>query len=359
MHKPTWLNKKVLARVIPGIFAFQIAVVVPISIASGSDNVVTRGITSAPTKPLASTEIVHLGIEPMQVANVDLGKGTWEMSFYVWWRWKGSIDPVESTYMTNNTGATTNTVISYSFVDPKNHNQQVPKLLKDGYYYQQAFISMGFSDEFPLVRYPLDVQDLQVRVENTTYDNSQLQYVVDHHVSKDKDLVVPGWTTKDIVYSEYMHHYGTDFGYTDRGADFQDYSLLTFNIHIERPLSHFFGKLMLPLIVVLLAAVIALFLKAGNFDTRLALAGTGLLTLIFLQQGYSAELPNPVPVVLMDKIYALAYASVLITFFRVIWTTDRVHRKREDEELFVRSDRRLAYIIFGGFALGTIFFIAF
>ena len=98
--------------------------------------------------------------------------------------------------------------------------------------------------------------------------------------------------------------------------------------------------------VVLLAAITSLFLKAGNFDTRLALTGTGLLTLIFLQQGYTAELPTPVPVVLMDKIYALAYAAVLITFFRVIWTTDRVHRKKEDEELFVHSDRRLAIILF-------------
>jgi hypothetical protein len=293
----------------------------------------------------------------MQVSNVDLGRGTWEMSFYVWWRWKGPIDPVETTYMTNATGATTNTVINYSFLNDNKH--QDPILLKDGFWYQQAYMSMGFSDAFPLDRYPLDQQNLQVRVENTTYDNEQLAYVVDHHVSAGNDLVVPGWKTDDIKYQEYMHHYGTDFGYTDRGADFQNYSLMTFNIHIERPISHFLGKLMLPLIVVLLAAVIALFLKAGNFDTRLALAGTGLLTLIFLQQGYSAELPNPVPVVLMDKIYALAYASVLITFFRVIWTTDRVHRKREDEELFVRSDRRLALIIFGGFAIGTIFFVAF
>jgi len=357
MKKPSWMKLSVLAKVVPGIFAFNIAVVVPITIAAGSDTVVTRGITKSPPKPLATTEIVHLGVEPMQIANVDLGHGTFEMSFYVWWRWKGPIDPVTSTYFTNATNASTNRVIDYSFLD--SHNNQKPILLKDGYWYQQAYMSLGFSDAFPLNRYPLDVQDLQVRVENTTYDYSQLNYIVDHHVSKDKDLVVPGWTTKDIQFKEYLHHYGTDFGYTDRGESFQDYSLLTFNVHIERPMSHFLGKLMLPLMVVLLAAVTSLFLKAGNFDTRLALTGTGLLTLIFLQQGYSAELPSPVPVVLMDKIYALAYAAVLVTFFRVIWTTDRVHRKRDEEELFVQSDRRLAWIIFAGFVGGTTLFVLF
>jgi len=81
---------------------------------------------------------------------------------------------------------------------------------------------MGFSDAFPLDRYPLDQQNLQVRVENTTYDNEQLAYVVDHHVSDGNDLVVPGWKTEDIKYQEYMHHYGTDFGYTDRVHRKQD-----------------------------------------------------------------------------------------------------------------------------------------
>ncbi len=356
MSATSRFNLKTFSRLALGIIAFELAVILPITIAMGSDNVVTRGVTSAPTKPLATTEIVHLGIEPMQVSNVDLGRGTWEMSFYVWWRWKGPIDPVESTYMTNATGATTNTVINYSFLDNKNH--QEPILLKDGFWYQQAFMSMGFSDAFPLDRYPLDQQNLQVRVENTTYDNEQLAYVVDHHVSDGNDLVVPGWKTKDIMYKEYMHHYGTDFGYTDRGSSFQDYSLITFDIVINRPTSHFLGRLMLPLIVVLLAAVTSLFLKAGNFDTRLALTGTGLLTLIFLQQGYSGELPNPVPVVLMDKIYALAYLAVLVTFFRVIWTTDRVHRKQDEEELFVQADRRLAYVIGASFVIGCSLFIA-
>jgi len=350
-------NRQFLTRVIPGVFAFQIAVVVPITIAAGSDVTVARGTVSAPPPIKAHTEVVHLGLEPIQVANVNLGEGTWEMGFYVWWRWKGPIDPVESTYFTNATGATSNNTVTYSFLESKGHQKAIKQ--KDGYWYQQAYCSFGFSDDFPMQRYPLDVQHLQVRIENTTYDYDQLVYHVDTNISKDNEIVVPGWTTKDVRYDAYFHHYGTNFGYVDRGETFQDYSLLTFDIDIERPLSHFLGKLLLPLLVVLLAAITALFLKAGNFDTRLALTGTGLLTLIFLQQGYTSELPTPVPVVLMDKIYALAYASVLITFFRVIWTTDRVHRKSDDEELFVKGDRRLAIVLFLSLLVGIALVIAF
>jgi len=351
------MNRQFLTRVIPGIVAFQIAIVIPITLAAGSDAAVTRGTVTAPPPIKAHTQVVHVGLEPIQVAKVNLGDGTWEMSFYVWWRWKGSIDPVASTYFTNATGATSNNTITYSFLDAEGNPRAVQH--KDGYWYQQAYCSFGFSDAFSMQRYPLDVQHLQVRIENTTYDYDQLVYRVDANVSTDNHIVVPGWSTKDVRYDDYFHHYGTNFGNMDRGASFQDYSLLTFDIDIERPVSHFLGKLLMPLLVVLLAAITALFLKAGNFDTRLALTGTGLLTLIFLQQGYTSELPTPVPVVLMDKIYALAYASVLITFFRVIWTTDRVHRKRDEEESFVRGDRRLAVVLFLSLLLGIAVITAF
>jgi hypothetical protein len=350
-------SKRNLLRLIPGVFAFQLAVVVPITIAAGDGVAVTRGTVKAPPTPASTAQKVYIGLEPIQVANVNLGQGTWEMSFYVWWRWKGNIDPVTTTYFTNATGAATNDKVTYSFLDA-NGNEK-PMMQKDGYWYQQAFCNVGFSDAFPLQRYPLDTQNLEVRIENTNYDYDQMYYVVDKHVSSENDLVVPGWKTKDIKYSEYFHHYGTDFGYTDRGATFQNYSLMVFDIQIERPVSHFLGKLLIPLLVVLLAAITSLFLKAGNFDTRLALTGTGLLTLIFLQEGYSSELPNPVPVVLMDKIYMLAYASVLITFFRVIWTTDRVHRKRQDEELMVKGDRRLAVTLFVSLLIGIALVVAF
>lgn len=350
MRFASLFNRQLLTRVIPGVFAFQIAVVLPITIAAGSNVAVARGTVTAPPPIKAHTEVVDLGIEPLQVSKVNLGEGTWEMSFYVWWHWKGPLDPVESTYFTNATGATSNNTVTYSFLDANGHQRAIKQ--KDGYWYQQAFCSFGFSDDFSMVRYPLDVQHLQVRVENTTYDYDQLVYRVDSNVSQDNEIVVPGWSTKDVRYDAYFHHYGTNFGFVDRGDTFQNYSLMTFDIDIERPFSHFAGKLLLPLLVVLLAAITALFLKAGNFDTRLALTGTGLLTLIFLQQGYTSELPTPVPVVLMDKIYVLAYASVLITFFRVIWTTERVHRKREDEELFVKGDRRLAVVLFLSLLVG-------
>ena len=61
-------------------------------------------------------------------------------------------------------------------------------------------------------------------------------------------------------------------------------------------------------------------MKAEHEASRLAIAATGLLTVIFLQQGYSNDLPPTAPVALMDKIYGLAFAVVFIR--STLGTTD-------------------------------------
>jgi hypothetical protein len=106
---------------------------------------------TAPPAIAKGTEVVSIGLEPTQVSNVNLESGTWEMSFFLWWRWRGPIDPVTSTYVTNATGASTNSTISYTYTDG---SKETPHLLADGEYYQQAYISLGFSDAFPMQRYP-------------------------------------------------------------------------------------------------------------------------------------------------------------------------------------------------------------
>jgi hypothetical protein len=320
-----------------------------------------RGLFYKPAPLGPNTEKVLLGIEPTQIYNVAPGQGIWQANFYMWWRWKGNIDPSTSTYITNNADASASYTITYSFLDK--NGQPKPTVLKDGYFYQQAYIRMGLADDFPLSRYPLDRQDLQFRIENTTYDYKQLVYTFDRkNMSNEQTIDVPGWKTNVIKDAEYVHHYQTNFGYLDEGSDFQNYSLLTYNINISRPVSHFIFKMLLPLLVVLIAGLVSLYVRAENFDTRLALAGSGLLTLIFLQLGYSGDLPASVPVVLMDNLYAVGYLVIIITFGRIMWTTHKLHHlpaEEQSDNRFMRTDHRLAafLMVFSALAMSALVFL--
>ena len=133
----------------------------------------------------------------------------------------------------------------------------------------------------------------------------------------------------------------------------------TYTISIQRPLSHFLAKLLLPLIIAMAASIMVLLLKSEHEISRLAISGTGLLTLIFLQQGYSADLPPTVPLVMMDKFYALGYLVVLFTFGRIIWETTQVFHHKRAAENFILVDRVLAgvlaVIFLGGIAALILF----
>lgn len=292
-----------------------------------------------------------MGIEPIQINSISLQDGTFQTSFYIWWRWHGPIDPCPTTDILNSTASSSNYITLYSYTNAA--GIETPIRLGHGVKYQSAKVSVGIADPFSMGRYPLDSQNLSIRVENNTYDFDQVVYVADvANLSKQPGLEVAGWNLTSTGLRQYVHQYATNFGTLDKTAGNSRYSQLRFDVEVKRPFSHFLMKLFLPLFAVLLAGISALFVKAEDFDVRLAMAGTGLLTLIFLQQGYAGDLPPTAPVVLMDEIYAFAYVTVGLTFLRVVYTTTRIHHGGL-VAAFARTDRRIATIMAIGFLVGS------
>lgn len=320
-------------------------------------NIEPRGSFFRATRLPKTAEIVYYGIEPETAYDVSPNTDSWSLNFYMWFRWKGPHDPSTTTAFDNVTNASTRYVVKYSYTNAK--GVETPIRLTSGYKYQLLYVQAGFSNDFNLSRYPLDTQNLAINFENTTYDFDQLVYLPDPGRSFDKEFDVPDWTTKDISYASYVKHYHTDFGDTDLSHAYKNWSLGTYVITISRPVSHFVGKLLFPLLVVIIAALMTLLLKSEHEISRIALSGTALLALFFLQQGYSADLPPTAPLVLMDKFYILSYALVLFVFIRIVWETTQVFHHKRDAKGLMTADRRifvgLAILYVIGMALLIIF----
>ena len=62
--------------------------------------------------------------------------------------------------------------------------------------------------------------------------------------------------------------------------------------------------------VVICGAWIALLLNPVLTETRAALPASALLTTVFLQQSYTASLPETGGLVLLDEIYVVAYILI-------------------------------------------------
>jgi hypothetical protein len=266
-----------------------------------------KGTYTVVETPPASAQQVTVGFYPISVYQLDMASNTYYVDAYVWLRWKGDIDPtatIEFTNMVEEWGKQQENLLSE------------PKVLPDGSNYQIMRIEGRFVQPFSLADYPLDNQKLSIMVEDTTNGADAVSYVIDKESSGIGDsLQIPGWKLGGWSSQTYTHDYGTKFGEEATPAV---YSAAQFSMEISRPLSFFYWKLLLPLFIVLGAALSALLIRPQDLGERSALPAGALLTAIFLQKSYSDGLPDLGYLVLMDKIYLVVYALIVLTLLRAI-----------------------------------------
>jgi hypothetical protein len=134
-----------------------------------------------------------------------------------------------------------------------------PKELPDGSKYQQFRVEGRFVQPFSLADYPLDRHSLSIRVEDTTSGANHLAFVIDKESSgADQKLEIPGWKLKGWEGGILEHTYGSNFG---EGEQPSNYSVANFEMVIERPISFFLWKQMLPLAIVVMAALVSLLIN--------------------------------------------------------------------------------------------------
>ncbi len=269
------------------------------------------GTISPMGEQAASAQIVNVGMYVNTVYQLEVASSTYYLDAYLWFKWKGDIDPTATMEITNLVEEWGAMVTALN---------EEPILMPDGSKYKLLKLEGRFMQPFVLADYPLDKQKLSVYLEDNTYGSDQLVYVMDTEGSGyGHMLAIPGWQINNWSSQQLIHDYGSFFGAENAGSA-STYSTLRFDLEISRPVNFFIWKLMLPLLILLLASWMVLFLNPKQIDVRTALPATGLLTAVFLQQSYSDGLPEVGYLVLIDKIYAVAYALVLLTLLRAIWT---------------------------------------
>lgn len=257
-----------------------------------------------------SAQIVEVGLWPTVIYNLDYDSDTYYVTAYVWFIWKGEIDPTQTVEFTNN-------VESWGLT--KNRTYPKPIKLPDGRWYQSMRIEGRFFNSFSLKRFPLESHTLALKIEDNTYASDKLVYRFDRrHSGLDSGLDITGWSVASWAGEEGNHHYATNLGDETVGSDSSDYSTINFEIKITRPLHFFIWKMLLPVLIILLACWTALLLHPSELSSRAAMTGTALLTTVFMQQGYTSKLPELNYLVLLDRIYVVVYILILISLAQVV-----------------------------------------
>lgn len=293
-----------------------------------------------------TAQVVHTGVYLMNLYDLDINEYSYYADFYLWFRWKGERDPMNIEFV--------NAVEKWGFTQNDFHEEA--QVLEDGSYYNGMRIEGRFYHPFKLNRFPMDRHQLGIRIENVEYPLDSMVFLPDTgQYFFRQDLIIPGWYLKEAGQSTEENVYLTNFGEPGGAGRFSNFS---FEFTIARPLSYFLLKLLLPLLVVIFAALGALFITPQYLDARISLPIGALLSCVFLQQSYSSALPDVGYMVLMDKIYLLSYLLIAFILLRTVLMGNRMSKEEQVDVLKQKkADRRLALGLLGLYGLGIILLI--
>jgi hypothetical protein len=136
-----------------------------------------------------------------------------------------------------------------------------------------------------------------------------------------------GYRLRNVSLQGSDHRYPTSFG---RPRD-SLYSRVELLIDYQPQPWAMFTQWILPLLLVMSLVLLAPSLEGTLGDARLAIPPTALLTLVFLQQTYKAELPPTEYLTFLDLLYTYGYAVSVGLFVLFLWASNQMEGASEDQ----------------------------
>jgi hypothetical protein len=129
-----------------------------------------------------------------------------------------------------------------------------------------------------------------------------------------------GYELRGVSIGAAEHRYPTTFG----TASDSTYSRLQMLVTYAPNTWAMVMQWILPLLLVLSLVLLAPSLEGSLGDARLAIPPTALLTLVFLQQTYKAEMPPTSYLTFLDQLYTYGYAVSVGLFVLFLWGSNQL-----------------------------------
>ena len=308
---------------------------------------------AAPSPPgKYSPQTVTVGLYLQNLPEIDIKTNSFSAEFYLWFLWKGDLDPTLTFQLTN---AVSIGDLSKTPIYTDAEGNAVSEELPDGRKLQCFHVYGRFGHPFPLANYPFDSHDIVISIEDAKHTTNYLLHELDKKGSTMRpDLTIPGWSLSPMRYELGRSQFATTFGDPRSGASEEAYSRADFKVHIDRPVVGIFSKTVIPIAIIILITFGAFFCQPSDIDARLCLTITALISAVALQFTAATELPPTGSLLLLDKIYILSYAAILGVTFCCIASNRSVHAERLDRA--ARIDRWGLWLLALGY-FGALLFI--
>lgn len=279
----------------------------------------------APALAWAQAQRVTVGVHLRNAEAVSLEQNAYSLSFVMWMRWKGELDPTKSFRFVNllEAWALTSTPV-----------YEEPLVEADGSRYQRFVVEGRFFHKFDLGPYPLDWQKLVLELEDVRHDALALTYVADEQSSVVEPLAVPGWTPVARILEVVPFSYPGGLGQ----ADAKPFSRFRFGVKLQRPLRLLLLTMAPPVLLVLLCCFAVFFLRPLHVEARVGTVITALLTVVFLQLAFTDDLPYLGNSVLLDQLFNLSYVLMTAVLLECVVVTRLFDRAKDLEAQAATQD---------------------
>jgi ABC-type transport system substrate-binding protein len=249
-------------------------------------------LTAAPT----SSPRVYVGVYLLDVSDLDLKAGRFKADARVWLKWKGGETPPP-------------VLFDNAELDGKD---ELSNESEGDWRTVQWRVQGTFRGEFPLQDFPFDAQTLSIDV---SLPESAGHLVPDLAASGMAErFSITGWDYERAFRPTVdAHTYGSDFGSIAREGETTAVDRVRFTLHLARPLEPYLLKFLLPLAIILLMAVLALFLPVSELEVRSAMGVTALLSVVAFHFSQADSLPDVSYLVAADKLFLGAYVLCIVT----------------------------------------------
>lgn len=287
-----------------------------------------------------SNKEVLIGAYISNIQTVDPATNSWLGDFYVWYRWKNpKLRPWKTVEVMNWHEAWQMMELGH---------QKKPTRQPDGSWYYAQRYSGAFNSPLSLVKFPFGVQQLQVIMEDFTYELGRMRFVADtRSTAIDPTITLPGYNVGDPTMTISEFSYGTDFGDLD-GTSTEIYSRATLTTPVSNPGLPNVIKYLLPIVLIVGAASLVFYLPPTEVEGRIALGITALLTLVAMEWSATESLPTVAYLTMLDVLYIVGTVFILASLILGI-RTSWMARDRS-EATAIHSDERMLYVFLGGFA---------
>lgn len=305
---------------------------------------VTEAIAAAGAPSHPAGVIVGAYINDIQ--ELDFKANNYSIDLYVWFRWKGAdVDPSKTMEFMNRYASDNNI---------RDELYDKPKPMPDGGFYSIIRYQGVFSTKFQLEKYPFDKQDLLVVMEDTIAAADAQIYVpdADGGVMLNPDITLPGFKVGKPKMRVVARPYPTNFGDLTE-PDATPYSRVVISIPVTRPVVAMSIKTFVPIGLIVVCAALVFFVRPRYVEGRIGLGITALLTLVALQLTSGASLPDVDYLMMIDKVFLLAYLFIILSLARVVWTSWR-GADAEAEASIARGDHLWVGVLLAVYVFATV-----